>query len=249
MITRKKMKDIQKAFVLVVYFVFGIIRKDSIRGNILPPRKFILPDPDLYEVIVRRLTRSQDGKCDCKICDIGRLNGPYWNKFVSEMKKERSKSTEVGIPKYGRLCKKCFFPIYRGSDHTESMCKSKRQVVKNLEEAVSLSNTSADIMTSNHLKGLVSENGSRELRIPSSTGGKPLNIQIGVQSSSLKALSHQQLKLMQKEANLSDNQIHKITKNLRLHLGRTVIEPRLKDSMTLSKRIFDSFFNADVFHF
>ena len=54
---------------------------------------------------------------------------------------------------------------------------------------------------------------------------------------------------MQKEANSSDNQMHKITKNLRLHFGRTVIEPGLIDSITLSKRIFNSFFNADFYHF
>ena len=54
--------------------------------------------------------------------------------------------------KYERLCKNCFAPIYKGSNHTANACKSRRHALSNLTEAVNIANTSMDLAASKYFK-------------------------------------------------------------------------------------------------
>ena len=70
--------------------------------------------------------------CNCTICERARMNGGKWNKFLKESKKMDS----IVLKKDEKLCPHCFSKIYRGSLHTEAVCKSKDTLVDNLSQNV-----------------------------------------------------------------------------------------------------------------
>ena len=45
------------------------------QDKVVEPRKFFILDSDSYEAELKRVTRSSSGSCECRICEIGRLNG------------------------------------------------------------------------------------------------------------------------------------------------------------------------------
>ena len=55
--------------------------------------------------------------------------------------------------------------------------------------------------------------------------------------------------MIQVEGNLSDKQMGSVLKNMRLQLGRKVVEPRVREFMVEEKTKFDSFFSADLIQF
>ena len=70
-------------------------------------------------------------------------------------KKEKSEISP-GV-KYDRVCRHCFAPIYRGSNHTDNACKSRRQALINVTAAVDNGKTSMDLVAGKYLKTLSSE--------------------------------------------------------------------------------------------
>ena len=60
------------------------------------------------------------------------MNGGSWNKF----KKESKKIDSIVLKMDEKLCPLCFSKIYRGSSHTEAVCKSKVTLVDNLSQNV-----------------------------------------------------------------------------------------------------------------
>ena len=128
------------------------------------PRKLMLPDPDHYEVQLDRVTRfSQQQDCGCRICLLARMNGLEWKKFVADCKKKQT-DFSPGV-QYHRLCKDCFASIYRGSNHSENACRSRRQTLKNVAGVIETANTSMDLVTSNYLKTACAEGQSSSLAL------------------------------------------------------------------------------------
>ena len=212
-------------------------------------RELVLPDPTCYDVKLSKVTRlSSSQDCQCMICYLARMNGLEWRRFVEEGKKGSSELSS-GI-KYDRLCCDCFAPIYRGSHHTPNACKSRRQTLENLTLAVNNANTDLDLVSSSHIKSLSSEANSSTVSLRQSTGGRPVVVNIGRPcGDNQQKLSTQDAIIIQKEAGLSDNQIGKVFKNLRLKFGRKILEPGVREGLITSKAKFDKFFTADVVQF
>ena len=223
-------------------------KKESPSSN-KTPRAFLLPDPETYEVELRRETRSScDSSCQCKICKLGRLNGVQWKTFF-EACKGRKELQSTGA-KYQRLCKDCLAPIYRGSNHSDINCKSKRQTLANISQAVFNSNSSLDLVSSKYIKSRVEEFGSQIVGIRSHTGGHPVTINVGKQDESrISTITIEQARLIQVEADLSDRKMGNVFKNLRLQLGRKVIEPGLKENLASEKLKFEKFFSLSLVNF
>ena len=221
----------------------------SLQDKTKEPRKLLLPDPDTYETELKRFTRtSSDSPCSCRICEIGRLGALEWRRFVAKCKKE--KSTSSTCQKFDRLCKDCLAPIYRGSNHTEGNCRSKRQSLENISQAVLDSNSSMDIVTSHFLRSKAAETGSTSFQVRSDTGGHPLSVSVGRSGDPpLPSISLDQAKTIQNEANLSDRQVYKVFKNLRLQLGRKIVDPSLRDRLIKDKQQLDSFFSVGNIEF
>ena len=213
------------------------------------PRELLIPDPDTFEVQLRRVTRSSVGQdCGCNICSLARLNGLDFRRFLAECKKVKT-NFSPGV-KYEKLCKECFAPIYRGSNHSEDMCKSKRKTLKNLSEAVETSNTSMDLVASTYLRTASAGGESSTVDLRSSTGGRMVSVTLGRPGGDvLKSISAQQAKVIQKDARLSDSQIGKVFKNLRLQFGHKVLESGMREILTKEKQKFDQFFTADLIKF
>ena len=143
----------------------------------------MLPDPETYEVELRRETRSScDSSCQCKICELGKLNGVQWKTFV-EACKRRGELQSTGA-RYERLYKDCLAPIHRGSNHSESNCKSRRQTLANISQAVVNSHSSLDLVAGQYLKSQVEESGSQTVNMRSHTGGHPVTFTVGKQDKS-----------------------------------------------------------------
>ena len=138
-----------------------------------PPRKFIQVSPEVYENKVQTFTRSNlSVNCQCSICLVARLNGPSWSMFLFEIKKKSKPSSDHGV-RYDRLCPKCFFPIYRGSNHSRLNCDSRVQSSVNVRDAIQKSNASMDHLACEHIKDKAQESSSssRTVRLKSQTGG------------------------------------------------------------------------------
>ena len=107
-----------------------------------------------------------------------------------------------------------------------------------------------DLVTSNFLKSKAADTSSDTFQLRSHTGGRPINVSVGKSSTSpAQQLTSEEVKVMQIEANLSDNQVGKIMKNLRLKLGRKVVQPGLRENMISEKTKFESYFMADEMPF
>ena len=212
-------------------------------------RKLLLPDTECYEVQLGIVTRAKSEQpCNCRICSLARLNGLEWKMFVANCKKEQS-DVSPGI-KYERLCKNCFAPIYKGSNHTANACKSRRHALSNLTEAVSNANTSMDLAASKYLKAVSGESQSSTVNLRLSSGGRPLVVTLGKPGGDVaEPISAQQAKVIQNDAGLSDNQIGKVFKNLRLQFGRKIIESGVRETLIEEKALFDHFFSADLIQF
>ena len=97
---------------------------------------------------------------------------------------------------------------------------------------------------------MVTDKATSSLHIPSHTGGHPITVTVGKSGEgSVDKISIDQIKTIQIEANLSDKQVNKVFKNLRLQFGRKSVEPGLRDVLVKEKSRFDSFFSADNMRF
>ena len=223
----------------------------SLQNRNTPPRQLLIPDPEVYDIELQRLTRSSSGvQCQCIICAIARLNGLQWKKFMADCKKVTMSSSVSPSIKYDRLCKQCLAPIYRGSNHSETSCNSKRMALQNVTKAINNSNTSMDLVTSKFIKSKTADFGSESVQLRSDTGGHPITVSIGkLNTKTVQQLTSEEVKVMQIEANLSDNQVEKIVKNLRLNFGRKIAQPGLRETMVSDKTLFDPYFTADEIQF
>ena len=212
-------------------------------------QRTLLPDPDHYEAQISRVTRSSTQQdCECMICSLARLNGLQWKKFVSDCKKVKT-DFAPGV-KYDKLCKDCFAPIYRGSNHSAASCMSRKHTLSNVTDAVNNANTSMDLVTSKFLKTASAEKESSSVALRLSTGGRPMVVTLGRHcGDGAKPISAHQAKVIQNDVGLSDKQMGKVFKNLRLQFGRKIVESGLRETLSHEKAKLDQFFSADLIQF
>jgi hypothetical protein len=221
----------------------------SLRDDRDTLRTLLLPDPDQYEAEMIRVTRSSSQQgCECRICSLAMINGLQWIKFVSDCKKVKT-DFAPGV-KYDKLCKDCFAPIYRGSNHSGDVCRSRKHTLSNVTAAIHSANTSMDLVASKFLKTESAEKGSTSLDLRLSTGGRPMVVTLGRScGDGAKPISAHQAKVIQNDVGLSDNQMGKVFKNLRLQFGRKMVEPGLRETLGREKSKLDPFFSADLIQF
>ena len=103
-------------------------------------------------------TRSSDSSCSCKICEIGRMMGPKYQKY------EAQQSNKVGTPKIKNItppakaipvCSKCFSMLAKGLPHH---C-SKVQKQENLANLVKSSSVKSKGKVTNVLKDICMDTG------------------------------------------------------------------------------------------
>ena len=221
----------------------------SLRDGRDVQRTLLLPDPNHYEAQISRVTRSSNQQdCECRICSLARLNGLQWIKFVSDCKKVKT-DFAPGV-KYDKLCRDCLAPIYRGSNHSGDVCRSRKHTLSNVTDAIHNANTSMDLVASKFLKTVSEEKESSSLDLRLSTGGRPMVVTLGRScGDGANPISAQQAKVIQTDVGLSDKQMGKMFKNLRLQFGRKIVESGLRETLSHEKAKLDQFFSADLIQF
>ena len=198
-----------------------------------------LPMPPSYQAMLPITTRSLE-MCNCKICSLARLNGLDWKNFVSDMKtahKPLNKNVE-------RLCAKCFSRIYPGNHHTEQVCRSVVQAVENISD---VNPAILDKVVHDHLNKAVNESGDNTVKIFGKHGGQATTISIGQPKkvSEASPLSVKEVLDIQIEANLSDNQVLSVLKNLRLKWGWKAVESNIREALVERKGVFEKYFDVE----
>ena len=223
----------------------------SHKNSKAPPRLLKILDTETYDIQLQRVTRGNPAtSCQCNICSVARMNGVQWKKFISDSKKESKDTLGSPLIKFSKLCNKCLAPIYRGSNHSEERCQSKRVSLQNIIQAVANSNSNLDLVASNILRDRIHDTGSKNVQLRSDTGGDPLNVVVDKNNNlQEKQITVEEAKVIQIEAGISDNQLGKVMKNFRLKLGRKVVQPGLREKMIADKAKFDQFFTADEVQF
>ena len=181
---------------------------------------------DAYSYPVAKLTRS--GKCDCRICHIAKRQG--------RPKSKVQKATQ----EMKHLCKRCSAEIYRGSGHSMSACNSRRSLLANALQVLQDQGIEEQVAAS-VINKKVQVDGSCTLR----TMGKPMHVAVGPKSTSSSShLNADEVHLIQNDAHLSDRQVLVVLKHLRQKLGRSIVEPHIRDLMGRRKRIFGDLFEV-----
>ena len=163
-----------------------------------------LPVSDDYDSRIPRNTRSLT-TCSCRICHLARLNGSQWKAFVKKCKKKNKEGSSFCKDSGVRLCSNCFSRIYRGSNHSEANCKSKRTKLENLENTVD--SDALEKLAKNTIEKVINESGDKTCYLKSVKGGRyPASINVGKATIATEepSFSLDDVLVLQSEANLSD---------------------------------------------
>ena len=165
-----------------------------------------LPVADDFDSRIPRNTRSLTS-CTCRICNLARLNGSQWKAFVKKCRKKDKSESSFSKGSGVRLCSNCFSRIYRGSNHSETNCNSKRAKIDNLENVVGddalekLARSTIENVT------VTNECGNKTCSLKSVKGGRypaSFNVAKATTATEDSAFSLDDVLVLQSEANLSD---------------------------------------------
>jgi hypothetical protein len=169
---------------------------------------------------VRVLPRSKD--CYCYICSKAKENGLQCVGHGARPQKK----TMV------RICPECFSLCGKGLEH---ICTAKRRRDNLL-----------DILSSPEKEAIAALVVQKKLQAGGdmifTTFGRPYQLEL----NELPKLSHDAMTSMQLQANLTQNQLIAVSSHIRKDLGRTAIEPKLKDFLVLRNRKCEEFFDVHL---
>jgi len=202
-----------------------------------------LPVATSYNPETRVLTRSQE-VCQCRICDVAKSNGGQ----AKAMKRKKGRPLSTYSPTK-KLCTSCFSALYPGCKHSKAQCLSKKEKLNNIR-----SNVLSDDLTSQQVASHIlheSKAGEITTSVQLSTLGTPLTVHFGPKESALSSeqLSANEAIAMQINAGLSDRQLFKVLKDLRLKFGRKVIESQVQSILVERKTIFADLFSKEMVNF
>lgn len=197
---------------------------------------------DDYNAGARILTRSQP-VCSCRICQVAKANGLE----AKGLKKKRGRpSSATCVPeKKFKLCNNCFSKLYRGCNHSESQCKSKKQKLNNISQNVLSDSKTKQQVGANIVKEFRTE-GTKNVQL--TTLGTPLLV--AIESSHRNSqLSVDDAISMQSNASLSDRQLFNILRDIRLKFGRKSVESDIRAILIKRKAVFSDLFTKEIINF
>jgi hypothetical protein len=190
--------------------------------NNIPPPTRSNPNPEL--------------NCECPICPLGRAKG-HTVKRAREVGRPRVNPPDPRLVASSEpVCGFCFERIHKGVAHP---CTKKAQI-DNLSGR--LPERSKGQMASRHIKETVTSSGSPAVAL--STFGRPFRVEVASRTAKKDPtpLSHEAMLQIQKDTGMSDNQVLKIARALRVEMGRKSIQPHLASALTKSNKECEDFF-------
>ena len=145
-----------------------------------------------------------------------------------------------------RRCGACFALIKPGPGHSAERCKSSVVTLENLESALPLDLRMK--MALKTIKEVVGDSGDTSVKLPCQSGGHHATIHIGplpsYSMSPMPTLTVEECISIKVQADLSDNQLLIILKNLRIKFGFNAVEAHVRDMLTDGKLRFSSYFTG-----
>ena len=191
--------------------------------------------PEDYNCQLPRATRTTSvPTCNCRWCDLGRMNGPKFKQWQMEVKGRQDKN------KIERLCATCFVGIQRNSKHT--CCPSKVEAVQNL--VATLSGNLKWSLALEILQEETSHSGDHSVSLTPARGGHNVVVTLGLSPSPppLEPLSHEEVIVMATNAHLTGAQTTSIMVDIRNKYGKKVVESHLKPIIALNNTRLAQFF-------
>jgi hypothetical protein len=178
--------------------------------------------------------------CDCLICQVAKANGPKAKEIQNRIGRGRPKTSNESNARDYKLCGGCFSRIYRGCRH---QCCEKTKL-ENLTSMTSLKQR--EMVASDVLHEGAAASSSSVIKL--TTRGHPMSVSV-INSSTytpkLPVITHQDVKHIKTHVGLSQNQVLKMTEDLRMITqNRNVIEPNLKSFLRDDNLVFVDLFDA-----
>ena len=219
------------------YFPSGICKtcifllKRAQEGNEV---EFILPEE--YHVTLPRNLRSRGQKCDCKICDLARLNGNDFQQWQREMKGKVK-------PEITRLCTSCFRGLVKGQKH--SCSAHTLEAVQNL--TMTLPEEVRAKLAYDYLSTKVDAAGDKPIFLTPPSGGHSVPVFYGksAETSPIEPLTHEEAITIGSQNGLSSQTMENIMADLRAKYGRNFVEPGLSEATISHNSQYAEFFTAE----
>ena len=197
-----------------------------------------------------KITRDHP-KCECSLCEIGRMKGQEYQSFIASIKEPRGRPIELTPEKDAEpllICSRCQAPYGKGKPHTKCNDNARRgNVVQAIVE--SAAKTRRQIL-SEGLRGVMAEEGCSKkadtLSLPG-TSGRPMILTRGVVSKPQVKFPHGALFMLQKKHGISDLGMKGFCQWLRVYAGRDVVDPFFREAMYEKNHAFDDFFRHEKF--
>ena len=188
-------------------------------------------------------------KCQCYICFVASLSGPWLKAFVAGQKDAvEGRNTDM------KRCNTCFDQVKLGEKHT---CGGKQELLDNLREALPLKTRQQLALetireTERLAKGAAGDSGLIELQ--SHRGGKPTVITVGRQlpsasGSGPSVLDSEGIKSFQLKHNLNQTQLRGVLGDYRALNGKCSVEPYALENLLKSKSDLKEFYTAELVDF
>ena len=157
--------------------------------------------------------------CNCIICSRARLNGKAWVMF----KKEYSGSKDmISLKKGDKLCPKCFSKIYRGSNHSKEVCRSKETLSDNL------SNVDPKVLKKALQKQNIDVIEKKDIPVAG-----PSHV-----------WTTEDVKLLKKKTKVSGETVKKFLQVVRTKEGPGHVQPYIRENMMKDKKVFYPYFDV-----
>ena len=180
-----------------------------------------------------QLRSAASERCTCKICSIATCNG----QAAINMKRKvgvKPLNAKTPVEKAVKVCSNCFAEIYRGCNHSQTDCASKRKKVENLKTLVSSPTTERRIGDSSDASSTVPL-------------GRP---KIKEAEARKQLFSTDDISCIQKDLSLSNRQTFVLAQDLRLAAGsKKIIEPHLRDTIFEADHQLDDIFELRTLRF
>ena len=148
-----------------------------------------------------------------------------------------------------KLCPNCFTIIYRGCSHSQAICNSIKSKIANITDNVLVNEKTKEHVAANVLRDMTTGTEKKTPVVQLSTFGKPMQVAVNQPVPSTSQLSADDVVAMQVNAGLSERQLFKTLRDIRLKFGRKSVERDIKLTLKQRKGIFSDLFSQEIVNF
>jgi len=199
----------------------------------------------------RRFEKLADS-CPCLICQVAKANGGAYKKLIDGFHPKPGRPADAGAEEKTtpfRLCSMCFGRVHKHGGRHVCNQTTKNQNLSNLLSEVEKERVASAVIREK-LDGSDGEADGNSVKL--ATGGRKMSVTVQAapskqpQESSI--LTHDDIKVIKSNCNLSQNATLKMCSDLRFQTkNRKIFQPNLKKMLEESNLLFDDIFTVENF--